>query len=85
VALQKQGQQEQGLVQVSMNITNYQKTPLPRVLETIRAEAARYGISIAGSELIGAVPLGVLEQAARYYLQAHDLQAEQIVELALIE
>ena len=76
---------EQGLVQVSMNVTNYEKTPLPRVLETIRAEAARYGVSVAGSELIGAVPLGVLEQVARYYLQAHDLRAEQIVEMALIE
>jgi glutamate formiminotransferase len=85
VALQEQGLQEEGLVQVSMNLTNYQKTPLPRVLETIRAEAARYGVSVAGSELIGAVPLGVLEQVARYYLQAHDLKAEQIVEMALIE
>jgi glutamate formiminotransferase len=85
VALQEQSPPQQVLVQVSMNITNYQKTPLPRVLETIRAEAARYGVSVAGSELIGAVPLGVLEQAAQYYLQAHDLKAEQIVELALIE
>jgi glutamate formiminotransferase len=85
VALQEQSPQGQGLVQVSMNVTNYHKTPLPRVLETIRAEAARYGVSVAGSELIGAVPLGVLEQVARYYLQAHDLKAEQIVEMALIE
>jgi glutamate formiminotransferase len=76
---------EQSLVQVSMNITNYQKTPLPRVLETIRSEAARYGVSVVGSELIGAVPLGVLEQAARTYLQAHDLQTDQIVEMALLE
>ena len=85
VALKEQSLPEQALVQVSMNLTHYQKTPLPRVLETIRAEAARYGVSVAGSELIGAVPLGVLEQVARYYLQAHDLQAEQIVEMALIE
>lgn len=85
VALQEQGVHEQGLVQVSMNLTHYQKTPLPRVLETIRAEAARYGVSVAGSELIGAVPLGVLEQVTRYYLQAHDLKAEQIVEMALLE
>ncbi len=76
---------EQGLVQVSMNMTCYEKTPLPRVLETIRAEAARYGVLVAGSELIGAVPLGVLEQVTRYYLQAHDLQSEQVIELSLIE
>lgn len=76
---------EQGLVQVSMNMTCYEKTPLPRVLETIRAEAARYGVLVAGSELIGAVPLGVLEQVTRYYLQAHDLCSEQVIELSLIE
>ncbi len=75
----------QGMVQVSMNMTNYQKTPLPRVLETIRAEAARYGVQIAGTELIGVVPLGVLEQVTRYYLQAHEFKTEQIVEMALLE
>ena len=76
---------EKGIVQVSMNVINYQKTPLPRILETIRAEAARYGVNVVGSELIGAVPLGVLEQVARYYLQTHDLRADQIVEMALLE
>jgi glutamate formiminotransferase len=76
---------DQGIVQVSMNMVNYTRTPLPRVLETIRAEAARYGVNVVGTELIGAVPLGVLEQALRYYLQTHDFQTEQIVEMALIE
>jgi glutamate formiminotransferase len=76
---------EKGTVQVSMNVTNYEKTPLPRILETIRAEAARYGVNVVGTELIGAVPLGVLEQVARYYLQTHDLDADQIVEMALLE
>jgi len=76
---------EQGLVQVSINVTNYRRTPLPRVLETIRAEAARYGVSVAGTELIGTVPLGVLEQVTRYYLQAHDLNADQVVEMALLQ
>jgi glutamate formiminotransferase len=76
---------EQGLVQVSMNVTNYKRTPLPRVLETVRAEAARYGVSVAGTELIGTVPLGVLEQVTRYYLQAHDLRANQVIEMALFK
>ncbi len=75
----------QGIVQVSMNMTNYRKTPLPRVLETVRAEAARYGVNVVGSELIGAAPLGVLEQVTRYYLQAHDFKTDQIVEMALLE
>ena len=76
---------EQGMVQVSMNVTNYEKTPLPRVLETIRAEAARYGVSVAGTELIGTVPMGVLEQVAQYYLQAHGLRTDQVVEMALLQ
>jgi glutamate formiminotransferase len=67
-----------------MNVTNYEKTPLPRILETIRAEAARYGVNVAGTELIGAVPLGVLEQVTRYYLQSHDLEDGQIVEMSLL-
>jgi glutamate formiminotransferase len=58
---------------------------LPRVLETIRAEAARYGVNVTGTELIGTVPLGVLEQVTRYYLQAHSLSADQVVEMALLK
>jgi glutamate formiminotransferase len=76
---------DKGLVQVSMNVTNYEKTPLPRILETIRAEAARYGVNVVGTELVGAVPLGVLEQVTRYYLQSHDLESGQIVEMSLLE
>lgn len=77
--------EDKGLVQVSMNFINYTKTPLPRVLEAIRTEAARYGVTIAGAELVGPVPLGVLEDVARYYLQVHDFSTEQIIELALID
>ena len=76
--------EDQGMVQVSMNLTNYTQTPIPRVLETIRAEAARFGVSIAGSELIGPLPLGALEEVVRYYLQAHDFSLDQIIETALI-
>lgn len=76
--------EDQSMVQVSMNLTNYTQTPIPRVLETIRAEAARFGVSIAGSELIGPLPLGALEEVVRYYLQAHDFSLDQIIETALI-
>jgi len=75
----------ESLVQVSMNLVNYTKTPLPRVLETIRAEAARYGVSIAGAELVGPVPLGALEQVVRTYLQVHDFSVDQIIETALLD
>jgi glutamate formiminotransferase len=76
---------EQNLAQVSMNLTNYTQTPIPVVLETIRAEAARYGVVVAGTELIGTMPLGALEDVVRYYLQTHDFKVSQIVEYGLIE
>lgn len=72
------------MVQVSMNLTNYDKTPIPRVMETIRSEAARYGVSIAGAELIGPVPLPALEEVVKHYLQVHDFSIEQIIETNLI-
>lgn len=70
-----------GMVQVSMNLTNYLRTPVARVLETIRSEAARYGVSVAGTEFIGPVPVGAVEGMVRYYLQAHDFTAGQIIEV----
>ena len=73
------------LVQVSMNLVNYHKSPLPRVMETIRAEAARYGVSVAGAELVGPVPLGALEEVLKHYLQVHDFSMEQIIETALLD
>ncbi len=76
---------EQGLVQVSMNLTNYLHTPLPRVLETVRMEAARHGVAVAGTEVIGTIPLGAVEEIVKHYLQAHDFKLEQIIETALLE
>ena len=70
-----------GMVQVSMNLTNYTQTPIPRVMETIRAEAARYGVLVAGAELVGPVPLGALEEVVRYYLQIHDFSMAQTIEM----
>jgi glutamate formiminotransferase len=75
----------EALVQVSMNLVNYARTPLPRVLETIRSEAARHGVSVAGTELIGPVPLDALEEVVRHYLQAHDFSMEQVIETALLD
>jgi glutamate formiminotransferase / 5-formyltetrahydrofolate cyclo-ligase len=77
--------EEKGMVQISMNLVNYTKTPLPRVLETIRAEAQRYGVQIAGSELVGPLPMDALEEVLKYYLQAHDFKVEQIIENALLD
>jgi glutamate formiminotransferase / 5-formyltetrahydrofolate cyclo-ligase len=75
----------QGMVQVSMNLTNYLKTPIPRVMETIRSEAARYGVLVAGAELVGPVPLGALEEPLRHYLQLHSFSLSQIIENNLLD
>ncbi|MCP4427275.1 MAG: glutamate formimidoyltransferase [Chloroflexi bacterium] len=77
--------EDKGLVQVSMNMINYKKTPLPRVLETIRREAARYGVTVVGTEIIGPLPLDALEEVVKFYMQTHDFAVEQIVEMALLQ
>jgi len=77
--------EDQGMVQVSMNLVNYAKTPIPRVMEMVRAEAQRYGVMVAGSELVGPVPMEALDEIVKYYLQAHDFKMEQIIENALLD
>ena len=76
--------EERDMVQVSMNLVNYTETPIHRVLETVRSEAARYGVAVAGTELIGPVPLDALEEVVRFYLQVHEFTTEQVLETALL-
>ncbi len=72
-----------GQAQVSMNFTNFRKTPLHRVLETIRSEAARYGVSVTHTELVGLVPEKALVDAARWHLQLEIFSPDQIIERKL--
>lgn len=76
--------ESRGLVQVSTMTTRDVETPLPRLLETIRFEAARHGASVVGAEFSGPVPLSALEEVVRHYLQVHGFTADQIVETALL-
>lgn len=69
-----------GQAQVSMNLTNTKGTPIYRVVEMIRREAARYGTAISHSELIGLVPQEALVDAAQWYLQLDDFSPAQILE-----
>ncbi|MCW5878915.1 MAG: glutamate formimidoyltransferase [Anaerolineales bacterium] len=69
-----------GLAQVSMNLTNYTKTPLARVVEAIRREAARYGASIVKTELVGLIPQQAMEDAAAWYLQLDAFDPQQVLE-----
>jgi glutamate formiminotransferase/formiminotetrahydrofolate cyclodeaminase len=75
----------EGQAQVSMNLTNYEKTAVHVVQELVRREAARYGLSITKAELIGMAPEKALLEAAQWYLQIDDLQDDQILELRLAE
>ena len=68
------------LAQVSMNLTNYEKTPIFRVFEMVKREAERYGVSILESEIVGLVPSAALVSAAEYYLQLERFGNQQILE-----
>jgi glutamate formiminotransferase/formiminotetrahydrofolate cyclodeaminase len=70
----------EGQAQVSMNLTNFRKTPVARVVEMIRREAARYGVSITHSELVGLIPQAALLDAATWYLQLDDFDPMQVLE-----
>ncbi len=70
-----------GLAQVSMNLTDFEQTPIFRAFEMVRREAGRYGASIAGSEIVGLVPKQALEEAAGFYLQLENFDPQhQILE-----
>jgi glutamate formiminotransferase len=71
---------DRGVVQVSMNLTNYEKTPIFRVFEAVKREAERYGVQVLESEIVGLVPAAALNAAAEYYLQIAGFTPDQILE-----
>ena len=75
----------EGRAQVSMNLTNFHQTPVFRVMEAVRAEAARYGVAVHHSELVGLIPQDALRDSAVWYLQLDDFQTEQILEEKLAQ
>ena len=68
-----------------MNLTNYEKTPIFRVFETVKREAERYGVTILESEIVGLVPSAALNSAAEHYLQIAGFKADQVLENKLRE
>jgi glutamate formiminotransferase / 5-formyltetrahydrofolate cyclo-ligase len=72
--------EDRNLAQVSMNLTNYEKTPIFRVFELVKREAARYGVSVLESEIVGLVPSAALVASAEYFLQLERFGANQILE-----
>lgn len=71
---------ERNLVQVSMNLVNYTQTPIFRVFETIKSEAARYGVNVLSSEIVGLVPQQALLDVADFYLRFENFSANQVLE-----
>lgn len=74
-----------GIVQISINMTNTEKTPLHRVFETVRSEAERFGVPVVGSEIIGLVPQSALVGAAEHYLRLESPASSQVLENKLLD
>lgn len=77
--------EDRGIVQVSMNLTDFTKTPIYRVFELVKLEAARYGVEVVGSEVIGLVPMASLIDCATWYLRTEDFKLDQVLEYQLME
>ena len=77
--------EDRRIVQVSMNLTNFEKTPIFRVFDLVKREAARYGVTVLESEVVGLIPQAALVQAAEYYLQLEGFTSNQVLENRLRE
>ncbi|MFQ6065128.1 MAG: glutamate formimidoyltransferase [Candidatus Bathyarchaeia archaeon] len=74
---------ERGLTQIGMSVTDFEKTPLHRVYELIKIEAARYNVPIVGSEFCGLTPLKAITDAAQHYLKIDNLTKDRVLEIAI--
>lgn len=77
--------EERKIAQVSMNLTDFTKTPIHRVFELVKLEAARYGINVLGSEIIGLVPMEAMMDVASWYLQTEIFSIDQVLEYKMME
>ena len=75
--------EDRGIVEVSMNLTDYTKTSIYRAFETVKMECRRYGINVLGSEIIGLVPMQALVDTAEYYLGLEEFSIDQVLETRL--
>jgi len=76
---------ERNQAQVSMNLTDFERTPMELVFETVRREAERYGVNVGSSEIVGLIPQRALEQTAEFYLRVENFKPEMILENRLDE
>ena len=76
---------ERGIVQVSINMTDYTRTALYRAFELVKIEARRYGVAVVGSEIIGLVPMEALIDTASFYLGLENFSMNQVLEARIME
>ena len=76
---------ERNIVQVSMNLTNYEKTAVYRAHEMVKMEAKRYGVPVVGAEVVGLLPMKALIDCAEYYLQLENFDINQVLEKRVVE
>jgi glutamate formiminotransferase len=76
---------EKGMTQVSMNIVDFEKNAMYRVLELIKAEAKRWGVLVAETEVYGIVPAAALLESTSYYMQIAEFDPNQVIELRLLD
>jgi glutamate formiminotransferase len=74
---------EKNIMQIGMSISDFEKTPLYRVFETLKIECARYNVPIIGSEFCGLAPLKALIDVAGYYLKVDNLTEDRVLEIAI--
>ncbi|MGE5484321.1 MAG: glutamate formimidoyltransferase [Ignavibacteriales bacterium] len=74
---------DRGLAQVTMNILDHERTPIHRALELVRVEARRFGVAVAGTEIVGLLPLSALLDSALWYMQVEHFSTEQVLDLAI--
>jgi len=74
-----------GCVQVSMNLTNYEETPVHAAFEAVKAEAARHSVAVSGSEIIGLIPEAAVAQSAAHYLMLESFSTSQVLEARMAQ
>lgn len=71
--------EDRNIAQVSINMTDFNRTPLYRVVELVKAEARRWGVTVVGTEVVGLTPMDALIDAAEYYLQIENFDKKKQV------
>jgi glutamate formiminotransferase len=77
--------EDRGIVQVSMNLTDFETTPIHRAFAAVKQEAAKYNVAVIESEIVGLVPSAALAATAAFYLQMDGFRSRQVLEQVLVE